>query len=73
MVSRMPMKRVAECVGANNIQLKRWRNNVAGQQFFFDGISKTVKSQQWNDRSLTIQSNGGGANLYMTTTSSRWW
>jgi len=26
--SRLPMKRIAECVGANNVVLKRWRNNV---------------------------------------------
>ena len=26
--SRMPMQRVIECHGANNVWLKRWRNNV---------------------------------------------
>jgi hypothetical protein len=36
--------RVAECVGANNVVLRRWRNNVAAQQWYFDGILKTVKS-----------------------------
>ena len=44
-VSRLPMARVVECHGANNIWLRRWRNNVAAQQFFFDGVSKTIKSQ----------------------------
>jgi hypothetical protein len=27
-VSRLPMKRVMECIGANNVVLKRWRKNV---------------------------------------------
>jgi len=27
--SRLPMKRVAEVIGANNIVLKRWRKNTA--------------------------------------------
>jgi len=27
--SRLPMKRVVECIGANNLVLKRWRKNVA--------------------------------------------
>jgi hypothetical protein len=43
--SRLPMRRVAEAVGANNVQLKRFRKNVQGQQFFFDGVTKTLKSQ----------------------------
>lgn len=42
--SRLPLKRVAECVGANNVVLRRWRANVAAQQWYFDGTSKTVKS-----------------------------
>jgi hypothetical protein len=29
--SRLPMKRIAECHGANNVWLKRWRKNVAAQ------------------------------------------
>ena len=31
LVSRLPMKRVAECHGANNIWLKRYRKNVTAQ------------------------------------------
>jgi len=58
-VSRMPMKRVAECHGANNIWLRRYRKNVAAQQFFFDPVSKTLRSQQWKNYALAIQSNGG--------------
>jgi hypothetical protein len=42
--SRMPFQRVAECVGANNVVLKRWRKNVLGQQFYFDPKSKTLRS-----------------------------
>jgi hypothetical protein len=29
--SRLPMQRVAECVGANNITLKKWANNRKAQ------------------------------------------
>jgi hypothetical protein len=31
--SKLPMQRVAECVGANNITLKKWANNRKAQQF----------------------------------------
>ena len=52
--SRMPMQRVAECHGANNVWLKRWRKNAMGQQWYFDEVSKTIKSQQWKSHSLDI-------------------
>jgi len=42
--SRMPMQRVAECHGANNVWLKRWRRNVRAQQWYFDEVSKTIRS-----------------------------
>jgi hypothetical protein len=44
-VSNMPMKRVAECVGANNVILRRYVKNRLGQQFYFDGVSRTIRSQ----------------------------
>jgi hypothetical protein len=72
--SRLPMKRVAECHGANNIWLRRWRKNTAAQQFFFDCTSKTIRSQQWKNYAMEIQSNGGSSNLRMTSgINSRWW
>jgi len=68
------MKRVAECIGANNIVLKKYRKNVTAQQFYFDGVSKTIRSQQWKNYGLEIQSNGGSSNLHMTAgITSRWW
>jgi hypothetical protein len=71
--SRLPMKRIAECVGANNVNLRRWRKNATGQQWYFDGVSKTIKNNLWKTHSLDIQSNGGSANIRCTTTNSRWW
>jgi len=44
LVSELPMNRVAESIGANNITLKRWRKNVLAQQFYFDEKSKTIRS-----------------------------
>ena len=67
------MKRVVECLGATHIRLRRWRKNVIAQQFFFDNVSKTVRSQQWKNYALAIQSNGKSANLRMEVANSRWW
>lgn len=73
MRSRLPMQRVAECVGANNVVLRTYRKNTRAQQWIFDGVSKTIKSYQWQGRSLDINGNGSSSNLRVTTTNSRWW
>jgi len=52
--SRMPMQRVVECWGANNIILSDYKEGSRGQQFWFDEKTKTIVSQQWQDRSLNI-------------------
>jgi len=67
--SRLPMKRMAECVGANNVQLKRWTKNRKSQQWFFDPVSKTIKNNYWKSHSL----DGNGNNVRCTGTNSRWW
>jgi len=71
--SRLPMQRVAECHGANNVWIRRWRKNTLAQQWYFDEVSKTIKNNQWKSHSLDIQGNGGSANVRCTTTNSRWW
>jgi len=43
-VSELPMNRVIEMHGNANLWLKRWRNNVKAQQFYFDGVSKTIRN-----------------------------
>lgn len=68
-VSRLPMNRVAEAVGASNIVLKRYAKNRVAQQFFFDAVSKTIKSQQWKGRSFKMN----GSNLQLYPTDARWW
>jgi hypothetical protein len=54
LVSELPFNRVAECHGANNVWLKRWRNNVKAQQWYFDEVSKTIKNNNWRSHSLDI-------------------
>jgi len=72
--SRLRMQRVAECHGANNVWLRRWRKNVTAQQYYFDNVTKTIRSQQWKNYAMEIQSNGGSANLHFTSgITSRWW
>ena len=68
------MKRVVECIGANNLVLKRSRPKIAAQQYFFNGVSKTIHSNHWKNYVMEIQSNGGSSNLRMISTiTSRWW
>jgi hypothetical protein len=63
-----------ECIGANNITLRRWRKNTKAQQWYFDPVSKTIRSNNWKNYAMEIQSNGGSANLRVTSTiNTRWW
>jgi hypothetical protein len=62
-VSRLPMHRVAESIGANNITLKRWRKNVKAQQWKFDPVAKVIRNNYWTNYVMTIQSNGASSNL----------
>jgi hypothetical protein len=71
--SRMPMKRVVEAWGANWLVIRDYVKDKRGQQFFFDEKSKTIKSQQWQDRSIDIHSNGRNYHLKVSGTNSRWW
>lgn len=52
--SRLPMGRFVECWGGNNIILSDFVKGKLGMQFYFDEVSKTIKSQQWKDRSINI-------------------
>jgi L-rhamnose mutarotase len=63
------MKRLAECVGANNVQIRRYVKNRKAQQWFFDPVTKTLKNNNWKNYSLHIQ----GTNVRCQPTSSRWW
>jgi hypothetical protein len=67
------MERVVECWHGGNIHLADLAGHISKwQQFYFDGVSKTIKSAQWRDRSLNIEGNGKSSNLYMRGTNSRW-
>jgi hypothetical protein len=72
--SRLPMQRVAQCHGASTFRINRWKKNNKTQQFFFDGVSKTIRSNHWKNYAMQIH--GNGASHYIRFTSginSRWW
>jgi hypothetical protein len=74
MVSRLPLKRVAQSHGANNIALNRYVKGRNYQQWFFNCADKTIRSNHWKNYAIEIQSNGGSSNLRTTSTiNSRWW
>jgi hypothetical protein len=52
LVSRLWMKRVVECHGANNLTINRYTKGKLQQQYFFDQKSKTIRSQLWKNYML---------------------
>ena len=48
-VSRMPMNRVAQAQGANNISIMRYVKGRKYQQWFFNCADKTIRSNHWKN------------------------
>jgi len=67
-VSRLPMERVVDVTQGNYLYLRRMKHDYIKQQFFFDPVTKTIKSQQWKDKSLDQRSSG-----YLYKTDARWY
>jgi hypothetical protein len=66
--SKLPMQRVAECVGANNVTLKKWYRNRKAQQWQFDPVSKTIRNMNWTSYAFSME----GANLRCRVHNSRY-
>jgi hypothetical protein len=66
--SKYPMQRVAECVGASNITLKKWYKNRKAQQFQFDPVSKTLRNMNWTTYAFSME----GKNLRCRPMNSRY-
>jgi hypothetical protein len=74
LVSRLPMKRVVEAIGANNLVIRKYVKGRKAQQFRFDVTSSTIRSEQWTNYCMEIQNNGRSSNARMTSgVNSRWW
>jgi hypothetical protein len=57
--SRLPSKRMVECVGRDAYQM-RWRSGNTGQQWIFDPVTKTIKNNKQKNLSLMITNQRGG-------------
>jgi hypothetical protein len=66
--SKLPMQRVAECVGASNVTLKKWYKNRKAQQWRFDPVSKTIRNMNWTSYAMSMEGN----NLRCRSMNSRW-
>jgi hypothetical protein len=75
MISQLPAHRFLECLGASALKISDPVNPPKkAQQFAFDQKSKTIRSIQWTNRYMSIQSNGAASPAIMSPTlSSRWW
>jgi hypothetical protein len=71
-VSKLPMERAVTASSGTLTQTDLDRTSLA-QQFYFDGVTKTIKSAVQKDNSITIYNNGKGPQMKLTTTTARWW
>jgi hypothetical protein len=74
LVSELPFNRILEMTGGNQVpKLKRWRNNARNQQWFFDEVTKTIRSNYWKNYCIEIDGSGNGRWLRNRGINSRWW
>jgi hypothetical protein len=66
--SRLPMRRVVECVGASNATLKKWAKGRKAQQWRFNPITKTINGMYWTSYVLNME----GTYLRCRSTTSKW-
>jgi len=73
-VSRLPMHRLVEAKGNNNISLMRWAKNRKAQQWKFDPVAKVIRNNYWTNYVMGIPSNGNANDLKIqgTITSRHW-
>jgi hypothetical protein len=71
--SRMPMRRVVECVSNAYTRLMRYAYGRKAQQWVFDIKSKTLQSYYWRNRAVEITSSGNSSTMRMNSVTSRWW
>jgi hypothetical protein len=62
------MQRVAECVGASNVSLKKWAKGRKAQIWKWDPVSKAIKGMYWTSYGFSME----GGNLRCRTINSRW-
>jgi hypothetical protein len=53
-VSRMASRRVIEATGGRKLVIKTKASKRNAQLWYFDHMTKTIKSQQWKDKSFDI-------------------
>jgi hypothetical protein len=71
--SRLPAKRVVTIGGHRNLFITKMKRDNPAQLFYFDHLTRTIKSQQYKAKSIDIQSSGRGQNLHIWSTNARWW
>jgi hypothetical protein len=71
-ISRMGKHRYLDLLPNRNFYLKT-RNGRNTQKFWFHQKTLTIKSRNWTSYSWTIKSSGNSKDMWVTTTTSRWW
>lgn len=71
-VTKMGSGRALEVQEGGNLVLKWKKFGGVSQQFVFDNPTKTIKSKQYPEKSIDIQSAGRSSNLQIWNTNGRW-
>lgn len=73
-ISRLPGKRAIQVNhGNSHLKIMKFKRDEQSQLFYFDHLTRTIKSQQYKGKSIDIQSSGRGRQVQIWRTNARWW
>jgi len=73
LISRLPKHRALTVSSGRYLRISDKTKDNAHQIFYFDHLTRTVKSKAYTAKSISIPSKGSKTGLDMETTNARWW
>jgi len=73
LISRLPKHRALTVQHGRYLRISDKVKDNASQIFYFDHLTRTVKSKAFTAKSISIPNRGRNNQLDMETTNARWW
>lgn len=72
-ISRLAKHRALTVKHASQLRITKKTKDAASQLFYFDHLTRTIKSKQYTGKSISIPSSGRANGCNIENTNARWW
>lgn len=73
LISRLPKRRALTVASGRYLRITDKKKDNAHQIFYFDHLTRTVKSKAYTGKSISIPNRGRNNALDIESTNARWW